>query len=115
MIGSNISTIRKRRGLTLSELADRANVSKSYLSNLERNLNKNPSIQVIEKISTVLDVDLIMILQVNSPEESKQLIESEWLEFIYELKDSGVEKEQLQQYKAVIEFIKWQNHKVEEK
>ena len=115
MIGSNISTIRKRRGLTLSELADRANISKSYLSNLERNLNKNPSIQVIEKISTVLDVDLIMILQVNSPEESKQLIESEWLEFIYELKDSGVEKEQLQQYKAVIEFIKWQNHKVDKK
>jgi XRE family transcriptional regulator, master regulator for biofilm formation len=115
MIGSNISTIRKRRGLTLSELADRANVSKSYLSNLERNLNKNPSIQVIEKISTVLDVGLTTILQFNSPEENKHLLESEWLDFIHELKDSGIEKEQLQQYKTVIEFIKWQNHKVEEK
>ena len=115
MIGSNISTIRKRRGLTLSELADRANISKSYLSNLERNLNKNPSIQVIEKISTVLDVDLITLLQVNPQEESKQLLESEWLDFIHELKDSGIEKEQLQQYKAVFEFIKWQNNKIEKK
>ena len=115
MIGSNISTIRKRRGLTLSELADRANVSKSYLSNLERNLNKNPSIQVIEKISTVLDVELMTILQFNAPEDNRELLESEWLDFINELKDSGIEKEELQQYKAVIEFIKWQNDKVEEK
>ncbi|WP_034765850.1 helix-turn-helix domain-containing protein [Rossellomorea vietnamensis] len=114
MIGSNISTIRKRRGLTLSELADRANVSKSYLSNLERNLNKNPSIQVIEKISTVLDVELMTLLQFNAPEDNRELLEREWLDFINELKDSGIEKEQLQQYKAVIEFIKWQNHKVEE-
>lgn len=115
MIGTNISTIRKRRGLTLSELADRANVSKSYLSNLERNLNKNPSIQVMEKISAVLDVELTAILQFNAPEDNRELLESEWLDFINELKDSGIEKEQLQQYKAVIEFIKWQNNKVEEK
>ncbi|MCA1061470.1 helix-turn-helix domain-containing protein [Rossellomorea aquimaris] len=115
MIGTNISTIRKRRGLTLSELADRANVSKSYLSNLERNLNKNPSIQVLEKISTVLDVDLMTILQFNAHEDNRELLENEWLDFINELKDSGIEKEQLQQYKAVIEFIKWQNQKVEEK
>ena len=58
MIGNNIYRIRKQRGLTLSELAKKALISKSYLSNIERNLNKNPSIQVMEKIAAVLHVDL---------------------------------------------------------
>ena len=43
MIGKNIAEIRKKRGYTLSELAELANISKSYLSNIERNINKNPS------------------------------------------------------------------------
>ncbi|MGV3488735.1 MAG: helix-turn-helix domain-containing protein, partial [Tuberibacillus sp.] len=30
MIGKNIYELRKKRNLTLSELADRANISKSY-------------------------------------------------------------------------------------
>jgi XRE family transcriptional regulator, master regulator for biofilm formation len=115
MIGTNINRIRKRRGLTLSELADRANVSKSYLSNIERNLNKNPSIQVLKKLAAVLDVDLNSILQAEEPLETQHFLESEWLDFIHDLQDSGVEKEQLQQYKTVIEFVKWQNNKVEEK
>lgn len=32
-------SISKKKGLTLSELAERAGVSKSYLSNIERNIN----------------------------------------------------------------------------
>ncbi len=115
MIGSNINNIRKRRGLTLSELADRANVSKSYLSNIERNLNQNPSIQVIEKIAAVLDVDLTNILHADATVETQHLLENEWLDFIHELKESGIEKEQIKEYKNVIEFIKWQQGKVEEK
>ncbi|MGX2961370.1 helix-turn-helix domain-containing protein [Peribacillus sp. JNUCC 23] len=46
--------IRKQRGLTLSELAEKAFISKLYLSNIERSLNKNPSIQVLEKIAGFL-------------------------------------------------------------
>ena len=44
MIGKNIYWLRKEKGLTLSELAERANIAKSYLSNIERNINQNPSI-----------------------------------------------------------------------
>ncbi|MGQ4665879.1 helix-turn-helix domain-containing protein [Metabacillus halosaccharovorans] len=36
---------RKQKGLTLSEVAKQAKISKSYLSNIERNLNLNPSLQ----------------------------------------------------------------------
>ena len=49
MIGKNIYLLRKEKGLTLSELAERANIAKSYLSNIERNINQNPSIQIVEK------------------------------------------------------------------
>ncbi|MHA7139552.1 helix-turn-helix domain-containing protein [Rossellomorea arthrocnemi] len=110
MIGTNISNIRKRRGLTLSELADRSKVSKSYLSNLERNLNQNPSIQVIEKIAGVLNVNLNAILHEN--DDIPKIIENEWLDFIYDLKESGIEKEQINEFKTVIEFINWQQGKV---
>jgi XRE family transcriptional regulator, master regulator for biofilm formation len=58
MIGNKIYKFRKQRGFSISELAERAKISKSYLSNIERNLNSNPSIKVIEKISSVLQVDL---------------------------------------------------------
>ncbi|WP_404452335.1 helix-turn-helix domain-containing protein [Virgibacillus necropolis] len=111
MIGKNIQKIRKEKGLTLSELATRANVSKSYLSNIERNLNQNPSIQIIGKIAGVLGVDLRTLL---GPHSINQLFpEMEWLDFVNELKNSGVEKEQLQEFKTVIEFVKWQNENMD--
>lgn len=113
MIGKNIQELRKKKGLTLSELAIRAHVSKSYLSNIERNINLNPSIQIMDKISVVLEVDLRTLLETES--ESQTLPESEWLDFVNDLKQSGIEKEKLQEYKTVIEFVKWQNKQLEEK
>jgi XRE family transcriptional regulator, master regulator for biofilm formation len=112
MIGKNIYEIRKRKGLTLSELAGRANISKSYLSNIERNLNRNPSIQVMGKIALVLDVDLKMLLRTGTNEEEEKLPDKEWIDLVSELKESGIEKEE---YKTLIEFIKWQNQNTEAK
>jgi XRE family transcriptional regulator, master regulator for biofilm formation len=109
MIGKNIYEIRKRRGLTLTELAERAGIAKSYLSNIERNLNQNPSINVIEKIASVLEVDLKELLGTSDRKEPQ--LDSEWVEFVKELRDSGVEKDQIQEYKMLLDFIKWQNTK----
>ncbi|MGI8384820.1 helix-turn-helix domain-containing protein [Robertmurraya sp. P23] len=108
MIGKNIYEIRKRRGLTLTELADRAGIAKSYLSNIERNLNQNPSINVIEKIASVLEVDLKELLGSGNDVKEPQL-DREWVDFVRELRDSGVEKDQIQEYKMLLDFIKWQN------
>jgi XRE family transcriptional regulator of biofilm formation len=110
MIGNNIHYIRKLRGLTLSELAERAKISKSYLSNMERNLNKNPSLQIIKKVASALDIDFRTLLGATTI--NKHMPEHEWIDFVNELKRSGVEKEQLHEYKQVIEFVKWQNAKV---
>jgi XRE family transcriptional regulator, master regulator for biofilm formation len=107
MIGKNIFSIRKRKGLTLSELAERANVSKSYLSNIERSLNKNPSINVLERIAQVLDVDLQALLIGTTLEQ--ELPDQEVIELANELLDLGVEKERIDEFKSVIEFIKWKH------
>jgi len=54
-LGQIIRDFRKERGLTLHELAERIEISTSYLSALERNLRK-PSIQVLRKISDKLNL-----------------------------------------------------------
>ncbi|MBL4954452.1 helix-turn-helix transcriptional regulator [Neobacillus sp. YIM B02564] len=113
MIGEKIAEIRKQRGYSLTELAELANISKSYLSNIERNLNKNPSLKVVIKIAKVLKVDLLTLLKNGSDFETHIYIEKEWVEFVNELKEMGVEKEQLEQYKTLIEFIRWKNQQPE--
>ncbi|WML30300.1 helix-turn-helix transcriptional regulator [Neobacillus sp. OS1-32] len=113
MIGEKIAEIRKQRGYSLTELAELANISKSYLSNIERNLNKNPSLKVVIKIAKVLKVDLLTLLKNGSDLETHIYIEKEWVEFVNELKEMGVEKEQLEQYKTLIEFIRWKNQQPE--
>lgn len=108
MIGKNILSIRKKKGMTLSELAERANISKSYLSNIERNINQNPSIKVLERIAGVLDVDLLSLIQ--TIDYVHTLPEKELIEFASELKKLGVEKEHLSDYKTLVEFIRWKSH-----
>ncbi|MDQ1144583.1 XRE family transcriptional regulator of biofilm formation [Bacillus sp. SORGH_AS 510] len=113
MFGNNVAKIRKQRGYSLSELAELTDISKSYLSNIERNLNRNPSLQIMIKIATVLKVDLVTLLKTGSDEDANLYIEKEWIDFVRELKESGLEKAHIQQYKSVIEFIKWQNEQAE--
>lgn len=109
MIGKNITEIRNQRGYTLSELAELANVSKSYLSNIERSINKNPSLDVMQRIAAVLQVDLITLLKNGSEWDEQLFIEKEWLDFITELKETGIQKNEIKEYKTVIEFIRWKN------
>jgi XRE family transcriptional regulator of biofilm formation len=111
MIGNNISALRKLKGFTLSRLSERTGISKSYLSNIERNLKQNPSIHVMEKIAAVLDVDLKTLLGIASDEENIQHLEKEWTDFISDLQKSGINKERIHDYKIVIEFVKWHNEK----
>ncbi|NMD70868.1 helix-turn-helix transcriptional regulator [Bacillus sp. DNRA2] len=108
MIGNIINELRKKRGLSLSELADRARISKSYLSNIERNLNQNPSIQVMQKIAFVLDVDLNTLLIKDHRDQDEDNNEKEWETFVNEIKD--LEREQIKEFKTIVDYIKWKNN-----
>lgn len=109
MIGKNIYEIRKKRGLTLSELAERAKISKSYLSNIERHLNKNPSIQVIRRIAEVLGVDLKTLIKSDNSLDTTQMLDKEWFEFINDLKETGIKKDEISEYKRLLEFLQWKH------
>ncbi|MFG6147449.1 helix-turn-helix domain-containing protein [Halobacillus sp. B23F22_1] len=107
MIGDRIQQIRKRRHLSLSELAERAGVAKSYLSSIERNLQSNPSIQFLEKISRELDVSMNYLLHGDSAEKEVHL-DDDWLELVQEAQSSGLSKEQFREY---LEFNKWRTNR----
>ncbi len=56
-LGSNLRNRRHELGLTLQEVADGANLTAGFISQLERNLNA-PSISSLTAIARVLDSDL---------------------------------------------------------
>lgn len=105
MIGERIQMLRKRKGLSLTELSHRAGVAKSYLSSIERGLQQNPSIQFLEKVSAVLNVTVEEFL--NNDEKSDRnpdQLDNEWTDIVREAMASGVSKEQ---FKEFLEFNKW--------
>jgi transcriptional regulator with XRE-family HTH domain len=55
LIGQNIKTQRKKRGMTAIELASLCDMEKSNMSRLEAG-NTNPTVMTLYKISVVLGV-----------------------------------------------------------
>jgi XRE family transcriptional regulator of biofilm formation len=101
MIGERIKKYRLQREMSLSELAEKAGVAKSYLSSIERNLQSNPSLQFLEKIASVLGVSVNTLLH---DEENSKELDSEWANLVREAMKSGVSKEQFREF---LEFHKW--------
>lgn len=109
MIGQRVQQLRKSKGLSLSELADRAGVAKSYLSSIERDIQGNPSIQFLEKIATVLEVNINYFLDDNSENViHDDFLDQEWLLLIKEAMESGISKEE---FKEFLEFNKWRSNR----
>lgn len=60
-IGDRIKKFRKGHKLTQIELAKSANISRSYLADIENN-RYNASVDVLKSIATALDISLVEIL-----------------------------------------------------
>ena len=63
LVGGNTARIRKEKGLTQEQLADRSGLSQQYISGLERG-QRNPTILTIYEIAVALDVPHIALLSV---------------------------------------------------
>lgn len=61
-IGNRIRSLRDQQQLSLSELAERANVSKSYLSTVEKGTGSRPGAAVLHKVAVALGVTLADLL-----------------------------------------------------
>jgi len=103
LIGEKIKRLRNEKDLSISELAEKAGVAKSYLSSIERNIQSNPSIQFMEKIGHVLGVSVNELLR-DDPLNITEDLDDEWLKIVQEAMDSGVSK---QDFKEYLEFNKW--------
>ncbi|WIT11171.1 XRE family transcriptional regulator [Paucibacter sediminis] len=60
-VGATLQTLRQGQGLSLDELSRRAGVSKSMLSQIERN-QANPTVAVVWRLANALRVDLSELL-----------------------------------------------------
>ena len=105
LIGKKLKRLRQDKDMSISELAEKASVAKSYLSSIERNIQSNPSIQFMEKIGQVLGVTVNELIREDTSNEVDEL-DTEWLEIVQEAMDSGISKEQFKEY---LEFNKWKN------
>jgi transcriptional regulator with XRE-family HTH domain len=56
-VGVNIQRLRRERGLSQEELADRADIHQTYLSGVEGG-KRNPTVTVLQRIAKALDTDI---------------------------------------------------------
>jgi XRE family transcriptional regulator of biofilm formation len=80
--------------MSISELSSKSGVAKSYISSLERNLQKNPTILVLEKISKILCIKVDALLN----EQADKSMDEEWMEIIQDVMESGISKEEMREF-----------------
>src|SRR6266478_3946793 len=61
-VSKQIETLLKVRGISLTELADRAGISKGYLWQLLHGEQPNPSLDILEKIARALETTVGEVL-----------------------------------------------------
>lgn len=81
--------------MSMNELSEKAGIAKSYISSIERNLQKNPSIQFLEKVSAALGIGVDALLY---DEPENQNIDGDWLKIAEEAMDSGITKKQFREF-----------------
>lgn len=73
-LGTRLRAQRRSLGLTLSEVADAAAVSMTYLSNIERGRG-NPTLEVLTRIAAALGVDVGALVGNRAPSASDEPID----------------------------------------
>lgn len=75
-IGKTIKLFRIQRGLNQAELAERAHISKSYISLVEKG-TREPSLSNLEKLAEALNIPVSMIVFMSSDNSELQNISPE--------------------------------------
>src|SRR5690349_17547072 len=69
MLGARIRALRLARGWTQAQRADRAQVSATYISMLERGRDVHPTAPALGRLAVALDVRLADLVAVSPPLE----------------------------------------------
>ncbi|RSL32489.1 helix-turn-helix domain-containing protein [Salibacterium salarium] len=113
MIGQKIKLYRRKKGLSLSELSTKSNISKSYLSYIERDVKQNPSIDVLKKIATVMEISVEELIEDSLPGlyQEEHLLDDEWILLIQQAIREGVSKQQFKDFQEYIKYENWTRRK----
>lgn len=68
-LGSLLRYYREKRDLSLAQMSELTQMSASYLNRIELNKRKNPSISIIMKLSSALNIPIQELLKLFTPEE----------------------------------------------
>lgn len=109
MIGERIKNTREKKGFSLTELAKRADVSKSYLSYIEREVKINPSLQFLSKLANSLDTSVEYLL--GEVSKDKGTIDEEWKVLLTKAIEDGMSKEDFSEFRNFITFKNWNQHR----
>ncbi|MCM3442158.1 helix-turn-helix domain-containing protein [Metabacillus halosaccharovorans] len=113
MVGERVRELRQGKGYTISELAELAGVSKSYLSYIERDLQKNPSIQFLKKIAIPLGTEVEDLLGASPSYDplNTNIIDKEWNILLNKAIKEGMSKNDFREFRDYLRFKKWINSK----
>jgi transcriptional regulator with XRE-family HTH domain len=100
------------KGYSINELAERAGISKSYLSYIERGIQKNPSLYILSKIANSLETNIEELLGENKlqPEIEEFPLEEEWNLLLHELIKLGITKEEFSLY---LDFYRYKKQRIQ--
>ncbi len=62
LLGNKIRQLRKDKGMTLEQLAEKTDSSKGYIWELENRETKRPSAEKLQKIADILGVTTVFLL-----------------------------------------------------
>lgn len=115
MVGERLRELRQEKGYSISELAELAGVSKSYLSYIERDVQKNPSLQFLRKIASSLETDVEGLLGTSSSDvKSKDFVfDDEWSNLLNKAINEGMSKNDFKEFRDYLKFKKWKEAKTD--
>lgn len=70
MIGEVLRVVRIANDISISEISKKADVSQTYLSELESNKRKNPSIYILHKLGLAYNLNVSDLLDLDEYHES---------------------------------------------
>lgn len=106
MQGNRIKKLRKEKGYSLNKFSELTGISKSYISFLERGIQKNPSLDVLEKIASVLDVEIdYLVKKGNSPPVEEKPTEKSVIKVEIEISQEQLDPAKLDQIKELINMF----------
>jgi XRE family transcriptional regulator of biofilm formation len=96
-LGNNIKTIRKSKGVTITELSSITGVSRSTITDIENDKGRKPNTVTLEKIASALNTPVDDFFRESADPEKKEAEElpAGYLRVAREAKEKGLTPEDL--------------------